>query len=106
MHIETSRGNLPVKYTWNTLADFGDMANMSMNDVLKMDPSKLKISQLMDFIYCGFKWGAKYAEEEPKVKSREDVGDLMTDDVSLVRKCLEAFTEFVGKTEQSLDKKK
>lgn len=94
MIVETKKGKLPVRYGMNALAKFGDMTGKSMNQVMSSLNSlgDLAISELLAFVYAGFVDGARWAEEECKLKSLEEVGDLIDDDSELINKMFEAFS--------------
>jgi len=93
MIVKTSKGDLPVRYGWSALANFGDMAGMSMDDVLKLDMEKMKMSDLLKFIYVGFKNGARKEGEECIFKSYEEVGDLIDEDPDVISLVMDAFAE-------------
>lgn len=105
MIIKTSKGDLPIKYGFNALAKFGDIAGLSMNDVMELDLKKMKLSDLMAFIYVGFLYGAKASGEECKIKDVDDVGELIdTEGPGLISDVMNAFAEMTPKGEG--DKKK
>ena len=94
MIVKTSRGDLPVKYGFNALAKFGDIAGISMDKVMSMNLTEMKLSDLMAFIYVGFVYGAKAEGTECKVKDIEDVGDMLDEDgAELITRVMEAFSE-------------
>lgn len=101
MLIETSKGKLPIRYGWNALAEFGDLIDMQMDEILMLDPSKLKISQMIVFIFVGLKFGARKAEEECAVASAEEVGYMLDDNVKILGLAVEAFVEFVKNAEEA-----
>ena len=106
MIVETKKGKLPVRYGMNALAHFGDLTGKSMNVVMESMSSlgDLQISELLAFIYAGFIDGARWAKEDCKIESKEEVGDMMDDDDGLVSKMFEAFN---GDSEESeVDSKK
>lgn len=95
MHIETSRGKLPIRYGMNALAMFGDLTDRSMNEVMESlrKLTQLKVSEVLAFVYVGFVDGARKAGEECLVRSVEDVGDMIDDDDTLLNKAIMAFSE-------------
>lgn len=95
MRIDTGRGKLPIRYGMNALAMFGDMTDKPMNKVMESlgDLTKLKISEVLAFVYVGFVDGAKKAGEECKVKSVEEVGDMIDEDPNLLENAIKALAE-------------
>lgn len=93
MIVETKRGKMPVRWGMNALARFGDLTGKTMNEVMKSMGSlgKMKISELLAFVYVGFADGARFAGEECLVKSVDDVGDMIDEDSDLVNKMFDAF---------------
>ena len=93
MIIETKKGKLPVRYGMNALAQFGDLTGKTMNEVMESmeDLGKMKISELLAFVYAGFADGARWAKEDCKIESLEEIGDLMDEDSELVNKIFLAF---------------
>jgi len=93
MIVKTKKGDLPVRYGMNALAIFGDLTGKSMNVVMKSLDSleDLQLSELLAFVYAGFKDGARFAKEEFKIESVEDVGDMIDEDADLIGKMFEAF---------------
>jgi hypothetical protein len=106
MYIETSKGKVPVRYGWNALAKFGDLTGKSMNDVLEMDLDKMSISDLLAFILVGLQEGARKEEEECKISSVEEVGDLVDEDPEIVNKVMEAFADMSKSTGEKVEGKK
>ena len=95
MVVETKKGNLPVRYGMNALALYGDLTNKPMNDVMKSlgNLTSMKLSEVLAFIYVGFVDGARYAKEECKVASTDEVGDMLDDDPELMNKMIEAYSD-------------
>lgn len=93
MIIETSKGKLPVRYSWNALAKFGDLTGKTMDEVISLDLPNMKLSDVLTFILVGFVEGARKAGEECKVSTAEEVGDLLDDDPGLMGKIMEALSE-------------
>ena len=93
MIVKTKKGDLPVRYGMNALAHFGDLTGKSMNEVMDGlgDLGKLKLSEVLAFIYVGFVDGANYKEEECKVISISDVGNMIDDDGDLLGKVTDVF---------------
>lgn len=94
MIVETKKGKLPVRYGMNALAHFGDLTGKSMNVVMKSMGSlgDMMLSELLAFVYAGFVDGARWAKEECKIKSVEEIGDMIDDDAELVNKMFEVFS--------------
>ena len=94
MYIETGDKKLPVRYGMNALAQFGDLTGKSMTQVTEAlrDFGSLKMSEVLTFIYVGFVDGARKAGEECKIKSVQDVGDLVDEDGELLEKVLKVYT--------------
>ena len=105
MVIKTSKGDLPVRYGWNALAKFGDMAGLTMDDIMELDLKKLSMSDLLKFVYVGFVEGARKEGVECVIKSPEDVGDMIDDDPELITGVMNVFGEQT-KAEGEGDKKK
>lgn len=95
MRVETSKGNLPVHFGMNALALFGDLTDRSMSDVMKSlkKGSDLKLSEMYALFYAGFKYGAKKEGEECMVKDPEDVGEMLDEDMGLIGKMMDAFSD-------------
>jgi hypothetical protein len=94
MIVETKKGKLPVRYGMNALALFGDLTGKSMNVVMESlgNFGDLKISELLAFVYVGFVDGARWAKEECKVGSVEEIGDMIDDDAELISKMFDVFS--------------
>jgi len=93
MVVETSKGKLPVRYGWNALAKFGDLTELTMDEILELDMKKMKMSDLLKFVYVGFVEGARKEGVECVFKSPEDVGDLIDDEPDIITKVMEAFND-------------
>ena len=95
MIVKTKSGDFPVRFGMNALAEFGDLTDKSMNEVMEClgDLGSLKISEILAFIYVGFKDGAREKKEECKVKSVEEVGDMITDDGGLLTNVTNVFLD-------------
>ena len=105
MIVETKKGKLPARYGMNALALFGDLTGKSMNVVMKSmgELGDLRLSELLAFVYAGFVDGARWAKEECKIESPEEIGDMIDDDAELVNKM---FTVFSGDSEEEPESKK
>ena len=106
MYIETEKGKMPIRYGWNALAKFGDLVGLSMDEILSLDPSKLKISELLTFIYVGLKEGSRKEGEDCKIGNEEDLGDLIDKDIKIISKAMDAFVEFVKNAEDTSEDSK
>ena len=104
MIIKTSKGDLPIKYTWNALADFGELATMPMDEVIVMNPARLRPKQFQLFILAGFLEGAFEADQESQVNTARDIGDLMGENPGLISNVLECYTEFIARVADEADK--
>lgn len=93
MIVETKKGKLPVRYGMNALAHFGDLTGKSMNVVMKSmgDLGDMMLSELLAFVYAGFVDGARWAKEECKIESIEEIGDMIDDDAGLVNKMFDVL---------------
>ena len=89
----TEKGNLPMYFGMNTLAKFGDMTGKNMNQVLAAvgDMSKMKMSELLVFIYCGFVEGARKEKVDCVIESVEMVGDMIDTDATIIQKSMEVY---------------
>lgn len=96
MIIDTDKGKMPVRYGMNAIADFADLTNKTMNDVMGLDLLGMRPSEVLTFIYIGFKWGARKAGEECKVGSIEEVGDMIDDDSTLSAKVFAVYNDSSG----------
>ena len=107
MIVETSKGDLPVRYGMNALAHFGDLTGKSMNVVMESmnDLGDMKLSELLAFIYAGLVDGARWAKEECKIESIEEIGDMIDEDSELVNKMFKAFSGDSEKVEGDSKKK-
>ena len=105
MIVETKKGKLPVRYGMNALALYGDLTGKSMNVVMESlgKFGDLKISELLAFVYVGFVDGARWAKEECKVESIEEIGDMIDEDRELIGKMFDVFS---GDSEEKDDGKK
>ena len=109
--ISTPKGKLPIYYGWNALSEFAGELGITMDQVIAIDMRQLPPSELSRFILIGFQEGARKSEEECKVSTITDVGDMI--DVlgfDLINQALEAFTEMsfvsAGEEEEEEGKKK
>ena len=95
MIVKTKSGDLPVRFGMNALAEFGDLTDKSMNEVMEClgDLGALKISEILAFIYVGFKDGAREKKEECKVKDIQEVGDMITEDQGLLGNVTDVFLD-------------
>ena len=94
MIVKTKKGDLPVRYGMNALALFGDLTGKSMNVVMNSmsDLGDMMLSELLAFVYAGFVDGARWAKEECKIESVEEIGDMIDDDAELVNKMFKVFS--------------
>lgn len=97
MVVETGKGKLPVRYGWNALAKFGDLAGLTMDEILVLDLTNITMSNLTRFIYVGFAEGARREGEECVFKSPEEVGELIDDEPDVITKVMDAFAASKGK---------
>lgn len=99
---------MPVHFGMNALAKFGDITNKSMNEVVASlnDLGKLKISEVLAFIYVGFVDGAEKAKEECKVSSIQEVGYMIDDDKELIERAFGVYGEQSPPKEKETSKKK
>ena len=93
MKVKTPLGNLPVRYGMNALRKIADDYGISMNEVMQLDLNSRKMGEVFQFVYHGFLEGARLEGEECKVKSLDDVGDILQDDMKILEKCVEQFVE-------------
>jgi hypothetical protein len=105
MIIKTKKGDFPIRYGWAALAKFGDSAGLTMDDVLQMDMKKMKVSDLLKFLLAGFEDGARKEGKECKIKSTDDVADLLDEDSSVVEKAMGAFSDMTKPGEGDSKKK-
>ena len=106
MIVETKKGKFPVRYGWSALAKFGDLAGLKMDDVLELDLSKMSLSDMLNFIYVGFRDGARKEGEECAFQSIDEVGDLLDEDPDVMEKVMGAFGEMSKAKEAEAGKKK
>ena len=95
MIIDTGSEKYPIRYGMNALAMFGDLTDKPMNVVMDnlQDLTKLKISEVLAFVYVGFVDGARKAGEECKLKGPEEVGDMIDEDPELLSKAIQAYAD-------------
>ena len=105
MIVETSKGKLPVRYGWSALAKFGDLTGRNMDDVLDLDLTSMKISDLLNFILVGLEDGARKEGVECQIKGIDEVGDLIDEDPTVIEKVMDAFGE-MSKSKGADSKKK
>ena len=91
--IKTSKGDLPIRYSWNALRLVGDALDLTMNEMLSFDLMNRKIGDVFTFVYYGFIEGARINKEECKVSGVEEVGDLLNDDPTILEKAITQFAE-------------
>jgi hypothetical protein len=108
MIVKTKLGDLPVRYGMNALSKFGDIVDKPMNEAFEClaDLSALKVSEVLAFVYVGFFDGARFAKEECKVESLEQVGDMIDEDSELLTRMIKAYVDQSGDGEGEGDKKK
>jgi len=109
MVVKTTKGDLPVRYGWSALAKFGDLCGMNMDKVMAMDLAKMKMSDMLKFILVGFEDGARKEGVECQFKTVEDIGDLLDEDISVMGKVMEAFSDMAKsriQKEEATTKKK
>jgi len=93
MKIKTIKGELPIRYSFNTLRKIGDDLGMSMNEMLEFDLMNRPMSDVFTFVLHGFKEGARLDKIDCVVSDLDDIGDLLDDDPSVLEKALTAFAE-------------
>jgi hypothetical protein len=93
MRIKTSKGDLPIRYSFNTLRKIGDDLEMSMNEMLEFDLMNRKMSDVFTFVLHGFKEGAKFEKEDCKVSDLDDIGELLDGDPQILAKAMIQFAE-------------
>jgi len=93
MIVKTKKGDLPVRFGWNALAKFGDLSGLTMDEILELDMTKMRMSDLLNFIYVGFVDGARKEGAECLVTCPEDVGDMIDDEPDIVEKVMKVFEE-------------
>lgn len=106
MIIKTSKGSLPIRYSWNALRKISDELSMSMNDIMALDLMSRPVNDVFVFVLHGFIEGARLEGEDCKVESLDDVGDLLNEDVSIMAKCIEAFAKDMSPDDAEEGKKK
>lgn len=99
----------PVSYGFNALAMFQSMTGLTLTELNGIDSSKMTLTAMIQFAYCGLKDGARKAKQEFNY-STEDVADWLDDDSASF---IALFSEFVqsqapqdGKSSAGSDKKK
>jgi hypothetical protein len=106
--IKTSKGDLPIRYSWNALRLIGDALDLTMNEMLSFDLMNRKIGDVFTFVYFGFVEGARLNKEECKISGIEEVGDLLSEDALILEKAITQFAEDMkmigGKGEESKKK--
>ena len=91
--IDTSKGKLPIRYSFNTLRKIGDELDMTMTEMFEFDLMGRKMSDVFRFVLEGFKEGARVEGIECAVKSLDDIGDLLDEDPSILQKAIGQFSE-------------
>ena len=99
----------PVSYGFNALAMFQNMSGLTLTELNSIDTTKMTLTAMIQFAYCGLKDGARKAKQEFGYTT-EDVADWLDDDSEAF---IALFTEFVqsqspqdGKASVSSGKKK
>ncbi len=93
MKISTGKGELPIRYSFNTLRKIGDDLGMSMNEMLEFDLMNRKMSDVFTFVLHGFKEGARFEKIDCAVNDIDDIGDMLDEDPTILAKSMEAFGE-------------
>jgi hypothetical protein len=106
MIVETKKGDLPVRYGWNALAKFGDLAGLSMDEILELDIRRMSMSNMLNFIYVGFVEGARKEGVDCQVANAEEVGDMLDEEPGLAEKVFKAFAEMSKLEDVKTDSKK
>jgi hypothetical protein len=106
MIVKTSKGDLPIRYSWNALRRISADLGMTMNDIMELDLMNRPGDDVFTFVLHGFKEGARLDGAECKVDNLDDVGDLLSEDVNVLAKCIEAFAEDMKATREGDSKKK
>lgn len=101
MKIETNKGSLPIRYSWNALRLIGDELGMTMNEMLRFDLMNRKIGDTFTFVYFGFVEGARLDGVECQIKSIDDVGDLLDGNPEILAKAIECFAEDMKMVKES-----
>jgi len=93
--IDTSKGKLPVYFGMNALARFGDITDKTMTEVMESlsDMSKLKMSEMLAFIYSGFAEGARREKTDCLIESPEEVADMIDDDADLITRVMTVYSK-------------
>ena len=81
----------PVKFGFNTLAEFGNIAGLKLNDLQNLG-SSLTIDHVITLVWCGLKAGAK-KEDKEFTASKDDVGDWLDEDPNLVAEMMTIYGE-------------
>lgn len=106
MYIETKKGKLPVRYGMTAIAKFSDMANISRDDALNKGLTGINLYQIFTFIYVGFLEGARKEGEVCKVKSVDEVGDMIEEDPDIITKVMDIYVEQVKRDSDKAEGKK
>jgi len=81
----------PVKFGFNSLAEFGRITGLKLQDLQNLG-SSLTIEQVIVLVWCGLRYGAK-KEGKPFDYTVEDVGDWLDEDPNLVAEMLNTYGE-------------
>jgi len=106
MKIKTSKGDLPIRYSFNTLRKIGDDLGMSMNEMLEFDLMNRKMSDVFTFVLHGFKEGARLDKVDCVVSDLDDIGDLLDEDPSVLGEAMTAFAEDMKAVSDGVESKK
>lgn len=69
----------PFKFCLNSLIEFSELEGKSIEDVLT-NFDKLDFKQLLKLVYCSFKYGAKFDNQDVDF-TQENVNDWIWDDM-------------------------
>ena len=106
MTVETKLGDLPVYYGMTAMAKFADMAGISRDDALNKGLTGINDFQIFIFIYVGFLEGARKEGVKCKVKSVEQIGDMLEEEPEIISRVMDVYVKQVSRPGDKEGKKK
>lgn len=106
MTIDTKLGKLPVYYGMVAMAKFADMAGITRDDALNKGLTGISTFQVFVFVYVGLLEGARKENEVCKVKSPEQVGDMIEEEPEIVTQVMDIYVKSISRPGDKGGKKK
>jgi len=92
----------PVKFGFNTLAEFGNMTGLKLSDMQNLGAT-LTIDHVIILVWCALKAGARKMNEE-FAASKDEVGDWLDEDPNLVAEMMNIYAQTQAPVEEGKKK--